>query len=40
MLNKLGITYDNVYSTIKNMRKGEKIETNDPEVSLEVLSKY
>ena len=40
MLNKLGITYDNVYTTIKNMRKGEKIETNDPEVSLEVLSKY
>jgi uncharacterized alkaline shock family protein YloU len=22
------------------MRKGEKVETNDPEVSLEVLSKY
>ena len=40
MLEKLNITYKTVYNTIITMRNWEKIETNDPEISLEVLSKY
>ncbi|MBB1579282.1 MAG: AAA family ATPase [candidate division SR1 bacterium] len=40
MLEKLGISYDSTYTTILNMRNGEKIQDNNPEVSLEALSKY
>ena len=40
MLNKLNINYNNVYTVIKDMRNWENIETNDPEISLDVLSKY
>lgn len=40
LLEKLMIDYNNTKSTILQMRNGEKVETNDPEVSLEVLSKY
>lgn len=40
LLEKLMIDYNNAKSTILQMRNGEKVETNDPEVSLEVLSKY
>lgn len=34
------IDYNVVYNVINWIRKGEKVETNDPEISLEVLSKY
>ena len=40
LLEKLNITYQIAHETILQMRNGEKIETNDPEVSLEALSKY
>ena len=40
LLEKLNITYQVAHETILQMRNGEKIETNDPEVSLEALSKY
>ena len=40
LLGKLNITYQVAHETILQMRNGEKIETNDPEVSLEALSKY
>ena len=40
MLEKLWISYDSTYTTILNMRDGEKIQDNNPEVSLEALSKY
>lgn len=40
LLEKLGMDYQTTKTTILQMRNGEKIETNDPEVSLEVLSKY
>lgn len=40
LLEKLNITYQIAHKTILQMRNGEKIETNDPEVSLEALSKY
>ena len=40
MLEKLNIDYKTCYNTIISMRKWEKVESNDPEVSLEVLSKY
>lgn len=40
LLEKLNITYQTAHKTILQMRNGEKIETNDPEVSLEALSKY
>ncbi|MBB1557539.1 MAG: AAA family ATPase [candidate division SR1 bacterium] len=40
MLEKLGISYESTYTTILNMRNGEKIQDNNPEVSLEALSKY
>ena len=40
LLEKLMIDYSSTKSTILQMRNGEKVETNDPEVSLEVLSKY
>ena len=40
LLEKLNITYQTAHETILQMRNGEKIETNDPEVSLEALSKY
>jgi len=40
LLEKLNITYQIARETILQMRNGEKIETNDPEVSLEALSKY
>ena len=40
LLEKLSITYQVAHETILQMRNGEKIETNDPEVSLEALSKY
>lgn len=40
LLEKLMIDYSSAKSTILQMRNGEKVETNDPEVSLEVLSKY
>ena len=40
LLEKFDIDYTMAKNTILQMRNGEKIETNDPEVSLEVLSKY
>ena len=40
LLEKLNITYQIAHETILQMRNWEKIETNDPEVSLEALSKY
>lgn len=40
LLEKFDIDYTMAKNTILEMRNGEKIETNDPEVSLEVLSKY
>ena len=40
LLEKLNITYQVAHETILQMRNGEKIETNDPEISLEALSKY
>ena len=40
LLEKFDIDYTMEKNTILQMRNGEKIETNDPEVSLEVLSKY
>ncbi len=40
LLEKLGIDYQTTKTTILQMRNGERVETNDPEVSLEVLSKY
>ena len=40
MLEKLWISYESTYTTILNMRDGEKIQDNNPEVSLEALSKY
>lgn len=40
MLQKLDISYEAVSTTILQMRNWEKVDTNDPEVSLEVLSKY
>ena len=40
LLEKLNITYQVAHETILQMGNGEKIETNDPEVSLEALSKY
>lgn len=40
LLEKLNITYQVAHETILQMRNWEKIETNDPEVSLEALSKY
>ena len=40
LLEKFNITYQIAHETILQMRNGEKIETNDPEVSLEALSKY
>ena len=40
LLEKFDIDYTMAKNTIVQMRNGEKIETNDPEVSLEVLSKY
>lgn len=40
LLEKFDIDYTMAKNTILQMRDGEKIETNDPEVSLEVLSKY
>ena len=39
-LEKFDIDYTMVKNTILQIRNGEKVETNDPEVSLEVLSKY
>ena len=39
LLGKLNITYQVAHETILQMRNGEKIETNDPEVSLEELTK-
>lgn len=40
LLEKFDIDYTMAKNTILQMRNGEKIETNNPEVSLEVLSKY
>ena len=40
LLEKVDIDYTMVKNTILQIRNGEKVETNDPEVSLEVLSKY
>lgn len=40
LLKKVDIDYTMVKNTILQIRNGEKVETNDPEVSLEVLSKY
>ena len=40
ILEKLWISYESTYTTILNMRDGEKIQDNNPEVSLEALSKY
>lgn len=40
LLEKFNITYQIAHETILQMRNGEKIETNDPEISLEALSKY
>ena len=40
LLEKFDIYYTMVKNTILQIRNGEKVETNDPEVSLEVLSKY
>lgn len=40
LLEKFDIDYTMAKNTILQMRNGEKIETNDPEISLEVLSKY
>lgn len=40
LLEKFDIDYTMVKNTILQIRNGEKVETNDPEVSLEVLSKY
>jgi ATP-dependent Clp protease ATP-binding subunit ClpB len=36
----LNISYDKVKETIDSYRKGEKIHTQDPESTLDVLSKY
>lgn len=40
LLEKFDIDYTMAKNTILQIRNGEKVETNDPEVSLEVLSKY
>lgn len=40
LLEKFDIDYSMVKNAILQIRNGEKVETNDPEVSLEVLSKY
>lgn len=40
LLERLGIDYSTTKMTILQMRNGERVETNDPEVSLDVLSKY
>lgn len=40
LLEKFDIDYSIVKNAILQIRNGEKVETNDPEVSLEVLSKY
>lgn len=37
---KLNIDYTTTKNSILQIRNGEKVETNDPEISLEVLSKY
>ena len=40
MLKQFNINYQNSLEAIKSIRSGEKVTTNDPEISLEVLSKY
>lgn len=40
LLEKFDIDYTMAKNTILQIRNGEKVEINDPEVSLEVLSKY
>ncbi len=40
LLEKFDIDYTMAKNTILQIRNGEKVETNDPEASLEVLSKY
>lgn len=40
MLKRLWIKYEDIKAVILNMRNWDKVDTNDPEVSLEVLSKY
>jgi len=40
MLKRLWVKYEDIKAVILNMRNWDKVDTNDPEVSLEVLSKY
>lgn len=40
LLNKMNMSYTVAKEVIAQMRNGERVETNDPEVSLEALSKY